>query len=142
MDDRAFDNLSQFLAGGQSRRATLGALLAAGTAGAAFAAPGAEAGKKQRKRRKKKKKKKACQQAYGKPCTTDKTCCTGKTNLICAVPITGSNSDTFCCGGANATCGGVNGDGDAVAPVCCVGFVCNALVPGVTGTCQPQPPEM
>lgn len=85
------------------------------------------------KRRKKrgKKGKKRCKKA-GKPCTSDKQCCS-KNNLICEVPVNGSNSDTYCCGGEGAKCGGNNEDGDDLSPYCCVGFVCNSdtEAPGV-----------
>jgi hypothetical protein len=132
MDGLTFDKLSQTIAHASTRRSALGALIATGLGGAALSSADAKGkGKKKRKRK--------CKKVEGKPCTSDKTCCKGKTNNICAVPVNGSNSDTFCCGGASAKCGGINGDGDAVAPFCCNGFACNALVPGVTGTCQPVP---
>ena len=133
MDGKCFDSLSQQIAGARTRRSALGALVAAGIGGAALVSDASAKGKGKKKRKRK------CKKVEGKPCTTSKTCCTGKTNNVCAVPVNGSNSDTFCCGGQNAKCGGINVDLDAVAPFCCNGFACNALVPGVSGTCQPAP---
>jgi hypothetical protein len=84
----------------------------------------------------------------GDLCETDGQCC--GTDLICEVPTNASNSDTRCCGAQGATCGGVNEDGDAQPPFCCIGeagrrsFICseNDLDnPGVRGTCLPAPPD-
>lgn len=133
MDASTFDKFSQIIAHASTRRSALGALAAAGIGGAMLSADADAKGKGKKKRKRK------CKKVASKPCTSDKTCCNGKTNNICAVPVNGSNSDTFCCGGLNAKCGGINDDLDAVAPFCCVGFACNAIVPGVSGTCQPIP---
>ncbi|MCA9880424.1 MAG: hypothetical protein KC442_21665 [Thermomicrobiales bacterium] len=134
MDGSTFDKLSQIVSRAGTRRSALSALAAAGIGGAALSSA-ADA-----KRKKGKKKKKKCKKTAGKPCTSDKTCCPGKTRNICRVPSNGGNSDTFCCGGTGATCSR-NGDGDEVSPVCCTGFPCSAA-PGATGTCQPLPPEV
>ena len=134
MDGSTFDKLSQFIAGARTRRSALAALAAAGIGSAALSSADAKGkGKKKRKRK--------CKgNTAGKPCTTDKTCCTSKFKNICRVPSNGGNSDTFCCGGTGATCSR-NSDGDEVAPVCCTGFPCSAG-PSATGTCQPAPPEI
>jgi hypothetical protein len=58
-------------------------------------------------------------------CEQDEQCCTEKTGRICEVAANASNSDTTCCGGIGAPCGGVNDDLDALAPFCCAGFVCS-----------------
>lgn len=139
MDGSTFDKISQIVSQAGTRRSALSALVATGLGGAALLAASDAEGKKNKKKRKKKKKNKKCKNSVGKPCTSDKKCCTGKTNNICGVPVNGSNSDTYCCGGTDAKCGGINDDLDAVAPFCCNGFACNAIVPGVTGTCQPVP---
>lgn len=89
-------------------------------------------------RRRKKGKKKRCKKA-GKSCTKDKQCCTKK-GLICEVPVNGSNSDTYCCGGDGAKCGGNNEDGDDLSPFCCNGFRCNSDTES-PGTCVPVPPD-
>jgi hypothetical protein len=136
MDGSTFDKLSQIVSHAGTRRSALSALVAAGLGGVALSSAEAKGkGKKKRKRK--------CKgNTAGKPCTTDKTCCTSKTKNICRVPSNGGNSDTFCCGGPGAPCRrNTEGDiGDEVPPVCCTGFPCNAA-PGGTGTCQPQPPD-
>jgi hypothetical protein len=136
MDARIFDRLSQQIAGASTRRTALGALAAAGISGAMLTADVDAKGKKKRKRKRKRK----CKNVSGKPCTSDKTCCAGKTKNICRVPSNGGNSDTKCCGGTGATCSR-NIDEDELEPVCCTGFPCSAL-PGGTGTCQPLLPEI
>jgi hypothetical protein len=84
----------------------------------------------------------------GDLCETDGQCCGD--NQICEVPTNASNSDTRCCGAQGATCGGVNEDGDAQPPFCCIGeagrrsFICSEHDldnPGVRGTCLPAPPD-
>jgi len=64
-----------------------------------------------------------CKKA-GSPCTKSQQCCPKDTKMKCAVASNAGNSDTTCCGGAGATCGGQNGNGDARAPFCCAGFDC------------------
>lgn len=135
MDGLSFDKLSRIVARSSTRRSALGALAAAGIGGAMLPSDADAKGKGKKKRKRK------CKKVEGKPCTSDKTCCKGKTNNICAVPVNGSNDDTFCCGGAGAKCGGKNDDEDAVAPYCCNGFECNVTGPGVFGSCQPLPVE-
>jgi hypothetical protein len=88
----------------------------------------------------KKKKKKRCKKA-GSPCTSNKQCCPSKTNRICEVPVNGGNSDTVCCGGEGAKCGGNNEDGDDLAPFCCVGFECNSDTES-PGICVRVPDEL
>ena len=84
----------------------------------------------------------------GARCQNDGQCDSGQ-QQICEVPHNASNSDTHCCGGAGAVCGGVNSNGDAIGPFCCVGeagvrsFVCSQndeTNPNVPGTCIPVPP--
>jgi hypothetical protein len=135
MDGRIFDALSQQIASASTRRRALGALVAASIGSAALGSEADAKGKGKKKKRKRK-----CKKAAGKPCTSNKKCCPGKTNNICAVRSGAGNSDTTCCGGANAKCGGFNEDLDALPPFCCQDFACNSLVPGVPGTCQPVPP--
>lgn len=125
MDGEKFDAIARLLGTGLSRRRAVhgvvaGAAAAAVGSVASFALGGAavEAGKK-----KKKKDKKRCLKT-GKRCSSNKQCCK-KSDLICDVPTGGSNSDTYCCGGQGATCGGANEDGDAVGAKCCVNFRCS-----------------
>jgi hypothetical protein len=157
MERDAFDRLATTLAQTQSRRSSFrlfgAALLGAG--GLAVGLHAEAAGRKQHHH----------QQGHGGStggggdaiclhagafCETDKQCCPDKTKRICDVPENASNSDTKCCGGAGAVCGGVNDDGDQQAPFCCVGqagvrsFVCSENDPnnpGVQGTCHPAPSE-
>jgi hypothetical protein len=140
MDGSTFDRLSLIVSQAATRRSALGALAAAGLGGAALLAASDAEGKGKGK---KKRKRKCKNNTAGKPCTTDKICCTGKTKNICRVPSNGGNSDTFCCGGPGAPCSRNNeGDaGDELPPFCCNDFPCSAG-PGQTGTCQPLPPEI
>ena len=134
MDAPTFDELTRIVSLTRSRRAALGALAATGLGSVLLTTSDAEGKGKGKKKRKRK-----CKKVEGKPCTTDKTCCNGKTNNICAVRSGAGNSDKTCCGSTGAKCGGFNDDLDAVAPFCCQGFTCNATGPGVFGTCQPAP---
>lgn len=133
MDGRIFDTLSQRIAGASTRRSALGTLVAAGIGGTALLSASDAEGKK---------KKKKCKKVAGKPCTSNKKCCPGKTKNICAVPFGAGNSDTKCCGSTGAKCGGVDDNLDALPPFCCVDFTCSATTPGSTGTCQPNPPDV
>jgi hypothetical protein len=90
-------------------------------------------------------------QPSGARCETDRDCCTKKTLRLCDVPQNAGNSDTVCCGGDGAPCGGVDDNGDAQPPLCCVGqagvraFVCSQndeTNPGVPGTCLPAPTDL
>jgi hypothetical protein len=126
MDARIFDTLSQRIAGAQTRRNALGTLFASAIGGAALVSAQDAAGKK---------KKKKCKKVAGKPCTSNKKCCPGKTKNICAVRSGAGNSDTTCCGSTGAKCGGVNDILDAVAPFCCQDFDCNLA----TLTCEQAP---
>lgn len=138
MDGSTFDKLSLIVSHAGTRRSALTALAAAGLGGAALLAASDAEGKKGKGKKKRKRKCKG--NTAGKPCTTDKTCCTSKTKNICRVPSNGGNSDTFCCGGPGATCSR-NADEDEIPPVCCTGFPCSAG-PSQTGTCQPLAPEI
>ncbi len=146
MDGEKFDAIARLLGSGLSRRRALRAGIAgasvatAGSLGlAALGADLAEAGRK--KGKKGKKGKKRCLKS-GQRCSSNKQCCS-KSDLKCAVPTDGSNSDTYCCGGKGATCGGSNEDGDAVGKKCCANFRCSTsgmdgdpgFVPFTKGTC-------
>lgn len=141
MDGSAFDKLVRFVTIDASRRSLLKAALVPVVAGVGAASllgiEESEAGKKKRKKR--------CKKA-GALCKSNKQCCPGKTNRICDIPLGDSGGDERCCGGLGAKCGGVNEDGDALPPFCCVGtagvneFVCSQNDennPNVPGTCQP-----
>ena len=76
--------------------------------------------------------------------------CNAQQNQICEVPHGASNSDTRCCGAQGAICGGVNEEGDALGPFCCIGeagvrsYVCSQrdpATPFVPGTCIPAPAD-
>lgn len=66
-------------------------------------------------------------------CSSNKQCCPDTTGYVCAVAANASNSDTTCCGGEGAVCGGANRDGDAVGPVCCARFRCSTGDPDAPG---------
>jgi hypothetical protein len=157
MDTQRFDDIATTLASNQHRRGVLQIIGAA-----AFSIGGinllavdeGEARRRKRRKKNKKNKKKGkknnrCFKA-GASCSFDDQCCPKKTNRICEVPHGASNSDKACCGGLGAVCGGVNEDGDAIGPFCCVGeagvrsFVCSQNDPEnpfVKGTCIPAPEE-
>jgi hypothetical protein len=125
-----------------SRRRVLASALGSAFAGLGIAAWSSGEDADAKKRRKKKKK---CRKS-GAACSSNKQCCPSKSKNICDVPTNASNSDTKCCGGQGAKCGGVNEDGDALPPFCCVGqagvneFVCSQNDPGTPntpGTCIP-----
>lgn len=155
MDTQRFDHLATTLASVRNRRGVLQIIGAT-----AFSIGGLgllavdESDARRRKKRKNKGKGKGSQNdrcfKSGDSCSFDDQCCTKTTNRICDVPHGASNSDKACCGGQGAVCGGVNDDGDAIGPFCCVGeagvrsFVCSQNDPGnpfVKGTCIPAPEE-
>jgi hypothetical protein len=146
MDGLKFDTLVQLVTTAASRRSLLKSALVPAVAGIGAATllvvDEVDA--------KKKHKKKKCRKP-GSPCSSNKQCCTSKTQNICDVPTNASNSDHTCCGANGAKCGGVNEDGDALPPFCCIGeagvneFICSQNDPGTPntpGTCQPAPPDM
>lgn len=144
MDQHQFDSFTVTLAQPESRRRVV-QLLGAAAFGALSIAALTPTGSDARKRKRGKKSQGRCLKS-GDPCNSDKQCCGG--NLICDVPTNASNSDRECCGDQGAVCGGVNDDGDAQPPFCCVGeagkrsFVCSESDPnnpGVRGTCIPAP---
>lgn len=145
MDESRFDVLVRAFGSDTTRRDALRGLVMGGAALAAGTAMVESAEAKKKKHHHKKKKNKKCKgNPYGSPCTSNKTCCTKTTKLICAVSFDASNDDLTCCGGTGAKCGGVNSDGDVLDPVCCTNFVCSSNDennPGVPGTCQPLPPQ-
>jgi hypothetical protein len=145
MDVSRFDTLTRLIGQARSRRGLIGAAMASSVVGIAALAPGltedTEAKKKKRKKRCKK---------DGAACSSDKQCCTSKSKRICDVPHGAGNSDTVCCGGQGAKCGGVDDEGNALPPFCCIGeagereFVCSQNDegnPNVPGTCIPAPQE-
>jgi len=148
MDTTTFDTLSRSVATSLTRRSALRGLVA----GAATLVAGGvllqtEDTSARRKKGKGGKDNTRCLKS-GDLCETDGQCC--GTNQICEVPTNASNSDTRCCGASGAVCGGVNEDGDAQPPFCCIGeagrrsFVCSENDPenpGVRGTCQPAPDD-
>jgi hypothetical protein len=115
MDSTTFDAMVRRLGSGLSRRQALRGLVAGGAAAAAGAI-GLETGSAA-------KKKNRCKRA-GAPCTKTKQCCPRETKRLCRVQRNAGNSDTTCCGGAGAKCGGKNSIGDDRRPFCCVGFEC------------------
>lgn len=146
MDDSRFDALTRLLGRDHSRRGLLAGAMASTVVGMAAMAPSLA---EDADAKKKKKKKKRCKKS-GAACSSDKQCCTSKTKLICDVPQGAGNSDTACCGGQSAKCGGVDDEGNALPPFCCVGeagvrsFVCSENDegnPNVPGTCIPLPEE-
>lgn len=153
MDSQRFDRIASTFAQIQTRRSAI-RLFGAAAAGALgvslLAADDTDARRRRGKGKGKGKGKgnKRCLKS-GKLCETDKQCCGN--NLICDVPQNASNSDTECCGGSGATCGGVNDDGDFLEPYCCIGeagvrsFVCSESDPSnpnVRGTCLPAPDDL
>ena len=148
MDTTTFDTLSRSVATSLTRRSALRGLVA----GAATLVAGgvllqAEDTSARRKKGKGGKGNARCLKS-GDLCETDGQCC--GPNQICEVPTNASNSDTRCCGASGAVCGGVNEDGDAQPPFCCIGeagrrsFICSendADNPGVRGTCLPAPDD-
>ncbi|MCC7024066.1 MAG: hypothetical protein IT338_14680 [Thermomicrobiales bacterium] len=128
MDDSTLDVVTKRIGTARTRREAIVAALAVAAGGIGLPLLGggdAEA--------KKHKKKKRCLKT-GKPCKSKKQCCS-KDKLLCDVPVNGSNSDTFCCGGQGSKCGPPNGDGDDTKPFCCVNFEC------VNQKCVPVPDE-
>ena len=164
MDTTKFDSVARLFGSGMTRRGALRGLVAGA---AAITAGGVliqaeDASAKRRKKSKKSKKQQNRQQDQnqdqnggqtpflpsGARCQNDGQCNSGQ-QQICEVPHNASNSDTHCCGGAGAVCGGVNSNGDAIGPFCCVGeagvrsFICSQndeTNPNVPGTCIPVPP--
>ncbi len=155
MDSTRFDTVARLFGSGMTRRQALRGLV---TGAAALSAGGVllqaeDASAKRRRRSKIKKSQNGRQSRFlqsGALCENDGQCNSGH-QQICEVPQNASNSDTRCCGAAGAVCGGVNADGDAIGPFCCIGeagvrsFVCSqndANTPNVPGTCIPAPPDL
>jgi hypothetical protein len=127
MDDSTLDLVTRRIGMARTRRAAIAAALAGAAGGIGLSLLGGSDADA-------KKKKKRCLKS-GKPCKKKKQCCS-KQKLLCDVPVNGSNSDTFCCGGKGAKCGPPNGDGDDTKPFCCVNFRC------VNQQCVPVPDEI
>ena len=155
MDTQRFDQITTSLVSIHNRRGILQVIGATALSIGGIGALAVDDGDARRKKRKNKNKNKGkggkkndrCFKA-GDSCSFDDQCCTKTTNRICDVPHGASNSDKECCGGQGAVCGGVNDDGDAIGPFCCVGsagvrsFVCSQNDPNnpfVKGTCIPAP---
>lgn len=155
MDTQRFDQITTTLVSIHNRRGILHIIGATALSIGGLGVLTVDEGDARRKKRKNKNKNKGnggkkndrCFKA-GDSCSFDDQCCTKTTNRICDVPHGASNSDKECCGGQGAVCGGVNDDGDALGPFCCVGsagvrsFVCSQNDPNdpnVPGTCIPAP---
>ena len=151
MDMQRFDHIATTLASGHTRRGVLHIIGATAFSIGGIGLLAVDDGDARRKKRKNKKNKgkkdDRCFKA-GDRCSFDDQCCPKTTNRICEIPHGASNSDKACCGGEGAVCGGVNSDGDAIGPFCCVGsagvrsFVCSQNDPNtpfVKGTCIPAP---
>jgi hypothetical protein len=152
MDTQRFDQITTTLVSIHNRRGILQIIGATALSVGGIGVVAVDEGNARRKKRKNKGKGKGknndrCFRA-GDSCSFDDQCCTNTTKRICDVPHGASNSDRECCGGQGAVCGGVNDDGDAIGPFCCVGeagvrsFVCSQNDPNnpnVPGTCIPAP---
>lgn len=148
MDTTTLDTLSRSVATSLTRRSALRGLVAGAAAAVAGGVLlGGDDASARRKKGKGGKGNARCLKT-GDLCASDGQCC--GTNQICEVPTNASNSDTRCCGASGAVCGGVNEDGDAQPPFCCIGeagrraFVCSENDPenpGVRGTCLPAPDD-
>jgi hypothetical protein len=141
MDTQRFDEIVAAVTQRQTRRGLIQTLGAAAMSAGGIGFLGLTQSEARRRGRKKGKHGKGkgkdrCLKA-GAFCERDEQCCTEKTGRICEVAANASNSDTTCCGGIGAPCGGVNDDLDALAPFCCAGFVCSTSEDpsGTPGVC-------
>lgn len=152
MDTQRFDHIATTLASAYNRRGVLQIIGATAFSIGGISLLGLDEGEARRKKRKNKKKGKNNNRCFkaGDSCSFDDQCCPKTTRRICDVPHGASNSDKACCGGQGAVCGGVDDNGDAIGPFCCVGsagvrsFVCSQNDPNnpfVKGTCLPAPEE-
>lgn len=114
MDTKNFDAIAKRFAQGSTRRETVRRLLA-GAAAAAVGVAGISGGSARPK---------ATCKKPGALCSSSKQCCPKETNRKCKVANNAGNSDTTCCGVADAVCGPKNNDGDDTAPFCCVNHDC------------------
>src|SRR3954469_9452175 len=157
MDTTKFDSVARLFGSGMTRREALRGLVAGAAAvtagGVLLRSEDASA-----KRRKKGKKGTGGQTGQtgtflpsGALCQSDSQCNFQQDHQICDVPQNASNSDHRCCGAQGAVWGGVNEDGDAIGPLCCVGeagvraFRCSEsdeTPPFVQGTCIPVDPDI
>ncbi len=129
MDSQRFDRIASTFAETRTRRGALQLLGAAMLAVGGLNLLGTDEGEAKRRRKKKGKGKgKGKDRCFsaGAPCSSDAQCCTDTTKRICEVASNAGNSDTTCCGGLGAACGGLNEDGDALAPFCCADFACSS----------------
>ncbi len=152
MDTQRFDHITTTLAGGHTRRGVLRIIGATAFSIGGIGLLAVDEGEARRRKRKGKGKGGKNDRCFkpGDSCSFDDQCCPKTANRICDVPHGASNSDKECCGGQGAVCGGVNEDGDAIGPFCCVGsagvrsFVCSQddiESPFVQGTCVPAAKE-
>ena len=138
MDTARFDRIASTFAATRTRRGTLHLLgaMALAVGGLNLLGPDEGAAKRRKKKNKGKGKGKGKDRCFsaGAPCSSDAQCCTDTTKRICEVAGNAGNSDTTCCGGLGATCGGANEDGDALGPFCCADFACGSDTAS-PGTC-------
>jgi hypothetical protein len=148
VDSQHFDQFATTFSQPETRRSAFRLLGAAAVGALGVTLLGANGSDARRRKHKKHGKGSVRCLKSGDLCDSDKQCC--QDGLICEVPQNASNSDTRCCGAEGATCGGVNEDGDAQPPFCCIGeagvrsFICSEndpSNPGVRGTCLPNPSE-
>ena len=146
METTTIDTIARNLSGSMTRRSALRGLFA----GAAVVAGGAllqvedVSAKKRKKKGGKKGGKGGTQPATGQPesgqptttpglaegarCSSDGQCSSAE-HLICEIPYGAGNSDTACCRGVGATCGG--------NLHCCTGEAGGREFQCLNGTCQP-----
>src|SRR3954447_15394462 len=151
MDSTTFDTIARTFRSTSTRRTAVRGLFAGAVALVGGAAV-LEADAKRRKKGKKGQNTNQNQQFLptGALCQNDGQC-NPNDKQICEVPQNASTSDHRCCGAQGAVCGGVNDDGDAIGPLCCIGeagvraFRCSEsdeTHPFVQGTCIPVDPDI
>jgi hypothetical protein len=132
MESTRFDQIAATVAQNRTRRTMLRLLGTAALGAGGLSLLGRDEGDARRRRGKKKHKHgkgkgaERCLKA-GDLCEHDEQCCTDETGRICEVASNASNSDTTCCGGLGATCGGANADLDALSPFCCADLTCSTF---------------
>ncbi len=114
MDATKFDAVARYLVSGLGRRQAVRGLVGGAVA---VVAGGTALGVTSARTRAK------CKKA-GALCNRSKECCPKETDRLCKVARNASNSDTTCCGGKGAKCGGKDGNGDDKKPYCCQNLEC------------------
>ena len=152
METTTFDTIARSLSTGMTRRSALRGLFAGAAAAVAGGAllQSEETSAKRRKKKggnggKRNSQPVTEQPRTGQPglllpgsrCELSNQC---GPSYICAVPVNGSNSDTYCSGGPGAICGAPTEDGDDTAPFCAVGHRC--VLSNGSYTCQAVPDEI